>query len=212
MLNLWKLGQSRLERTRRMLEERDEFAKAVVAAMEQDGLPVPRGLFTEEPMPNISSGIIAIPRYVESLRGLYGGNFTCNSLNGKLAHFVAPGSSGMIVGDFSRPTGVPRGCMGGIGLWDGLVAPIFKIDTASMQFELGPKDGDWSVIDHYAAAGLDSVSSRVFAFRGIGADPGNERSLLVEFGVIDDALDLLASLDALKAWAAQYRPLPSTVA
>lgn len=132
----------------------------------------------------ISSGTIGIPNHVESLK-LYLGNFTCDNLNGQLAHFVAPNSQGDIFCNFAQNSipGVPHGVRGLIRLYDGNGAVIFEIADAEMQFELGPKDGAWTVIASFAAKGIDSVSGLPVLFRSRGVDPGDDRSLVVDFAV-----------------------------
>lgn len=149
---------------------------------------------------SISTGQIAIPNHVESLK-LYVGNFTCSTLDGKLAHFVAPNSQGDIVADFTLNAipGVPRGVSGMIRLWDGNGAPIFGLKDAEMQFELGPKDGAWTVIANFFARGLDDVSGRAIVFRSAGVDPGDDRSLLVDFAV-SDAPSLVKQTSELGRW------------
>lgn len=148
----------------------------------------------------ISSGVIAIPNHVESLK-LYVGNFTCSDLNGKLAHFVSPNSQGDIVADFVKNAipGVPRGVKGMIRLWDGNGAPMFSLKDAEMQFEVGAKDGAWTVISNFFARGLDDVSGRAIVFRANGVDPGDDRSLLVEFAV-SDAASLAKQTSELGTW------------
>lgn len=154
----------------------------------------------------ISSGVIAIPRYVESLKQ-YVGNYTCNTLNGVLAHFVAPGSQGYIVANIPVP-GTPRGFKGTINLVDGNADTILDIRDAQIQFELGPKDGPWTVIDNFGAQGIDSKTGKAFAFRKVGVDPSSERSLIVEFGVSDQPTFLKAWVE-LAAWATP--PKASTI-
>lgn len=146
----------------------------------------------------ISSGTIAIPRYVESLKR-YVGNFTCDKLNGQLAFFIAPQSQGYIVAD--KPvTGVPHGFVGSINLVDGAATTILDLVSAQIQFELGAKDGPWTVIDQFAAQGVDTLTGKAFAFRTVGPDAQDSRSLIVEFGVSDQA-SFVKAWNELATWA-----------
>lgn len=150
----------------------------------------------------ISTGTIAIPRYVESLSGLYLGNFTADLLNGILSPFVAPNSQGDIFANFIQNPirGLPHGVTGLIRLLDGNAQPILHLPAARMQFELGAKDGGWDVIDSYSANGIDAISDREFFFLSRGADPGDPRSLIVEFAVSDQP-SLLKAHAEIGAWA-----------
>lgn len=146
----------------------------------------------------ISSGTISIPRYVESLKR-YVGNYTCDKLNGQLAHFVAPHSQGYIVAD--KPVAnIPHGFVGTINLVDGNADVILDLVSAQIQFELGPKDGAWTVIDQFAAQGVDTLSGKAFAFRTTGPDSADPRSLVVEFGVSDQA-SFVKAWNELATWA-----------
>lgn len=132
---------------------------------------------------SLDTGILAAVRRVESFRTSYRQPISANILNGKLANYVAPGAEGWLK-TIESLSGVPRGYTGEIYLESLQGGKLLWVPNLQMQFELGAKEGPWTVIANYWGQGLEVISDRQMGFRYAGKE--SDTTFLIEMAVSDN--------------------------